>query len=542
MIRDHEQVAPMTVQRQAFAAGELLPFVIGAGILAVLWFVKFADSGLWYDELQSVTLAGRPLVTSIFSVIVYDPHPPLYYVLLHFWMLFGQSDGFILASSLALMVSTAVVINVHCRRYYDRATAMVAPLIFLVHPYTFYWSGQARMYAAVMLFAILCQHANAGYFLAQEKKGALPRLIWIVIFGAALASLHNSGILFSGTIALYWLLRHRMASVESGPSARLAPWLVAQGFVVLLSLPFVVHSLLEHLGHTERPNFIDLVAAFASMTIGPEQLHVAPMIAGALATLIVLALAARSADLRLTGGILILFPILVFWVISNLVKPIWIADRLFAFLVPFFCIIAASVLTSRARWSVAGGTVRGRGLALAAGVLLTATVIAGDRQILDSYVKPTDWRRAAELVKSAAPDGATVETNNVRDRWSINWYLLGPEWDRGIQGAFLEALHRAGPNNPIKRLTMIRDAMESYETEKSHGKYVVESALADHGQSSQPVFAFTQHCPASEFWNIFLADPKREPNPDFLSRYQPLPPIKGICGYVSQAVVSGITQ
>jgi hypothetical protein len=464
MLRDREKVETIRAQRESAGSVELLAVLIGTGVLAILWFVKFSNSGLWYDELQSVTLAGRPLATAIFSVIVYDPHPPLYYVFLHFWMMLGRSDWLILASSLALMVLTAVVINIHCRKYHDRATATVAPFIFLVHPYTFYWSGQARMYAAVMLFAILFQHANARYFLAQDKRAAFPRLIWIVVFGAALACLHNSGILFSGTIALYWLLRHRIAPVERGPVARLAPWFVAQGFVVLLSIPFVVHSLLEHLGHTERPNVTELIAAIGSMTIGPEHLPAALLIAGALATVIVLALAARSAELRLAGGILILFPILSFWVISNLVKPIWIADRLFAFTVPFFCIIAARVLTSRARAPRASGTEWGRGTALAAGVLLTATVIAGDRQILDSYVKPTDWRRAAELVRSSAPDGATVETNNVRDRWSINWYLLGPEWDKGIQGAFFEALHRSGPSSPVKRLTMIRDAMESYET------------------------------------------------------------------------------
>jgi hypothetical protein len=531
MLRDHEKIETMTVQRQALAPLEILAVVIGIGILTVLWFAKFSNSGLWYDELQTVTWAGRPLATAMFSVLVYDVHPPLYYFFLHFWMMIGRSDGLILASSLALMVLTAVVINIHCRKYHDRATATAAPFIFLVNPYTFYWSGQARMYAAVMLFAMLFHDANARYFLAKDKRSATPRLLWIFICGAALASLHNSGILFCGIIAFYWLLRNRIAPLEREPSARLTPWFATQGCVVLLSLPFVVRSFLEHLGHTERPDVAELFAAIGSMTIGPEQLPAALMISGAVASLILLVLAARSADLRLAGGILILFPICSFWLISNLLKPIWISDRLFAFIVPFFCIIAARVLTSSASVVRSGRTGIGRGAALAAGLLLTATVIAGDRQILDSYVKPTDWRRAAELVRSGAPDGATVETNNVRDRWSMNWYLLGPRWDEGIQGAFLDALHRPGPSNPIKRLTMIRDAMESYEDERSHGKFVVEAELSAHTQASRPVFVFTQRCPASEFWRLFLADPKFQPNPDFLLQYEPLPPVKGLCGY-----------
>jgi hypothetical protein len=516
-------------------AVDILPVVIGAAILAVLWYEKFSGAELWYDELQSVTFAARPLATALFSVIVYDPHPPLYYVFLHFWMTtIGESDPVILASSLFLIALTGVVINVHCRKYFDRATATVATVFFLVHPYVFYWSGQARMYAAVMLFAMLFQHANAGYFLAEDRRAPWRRLIWVVVCGAVLSCLHNCGILFCGTIALYWLLRHRIEPVKRGPLAGLRPWLVAQGCVALLSLPFLVHSLLVHLAQPERPNLVELVAAIGSMTIGPERLPEALMLAAALATTIVLIAAARSADLRLAGGILVLFPILSFWLISNLLKPIWISDRLFAFIVPLFCIIAARVLTSDAREPRPWRPQLRRGVACSAGLMLVAVVVAGDRQILDAYVKPNDWRSAAALVRSYAPDGGTVEVDHVRDRWSLNWYLAGPGWDDGIQGALVEALREPGPHNPIKRLVTIRDAMERYESGRSRGKYVVEAELSEHRQSNQPVLVFTQHCPASEFWNIYLRDPKREPQPDFLLKYEPLPPIKGLCGYISR--------
>src|ERR1019366_1111078 len=86
-----------------------------------------------------------------------------------------------------------------------------------------------------------------------------------------------------------------------------------------------------------------------SMTIGPERLPEGLVVVGALATLMVLVMAARSADLRLTAGVLVLLPILAFWLVSNLLKPIWVADRLFAFIVPFFCIVAARGLNSGAR-------------------------------------------------------------------------------------------------------------------------------------------------------------------------------------------------
>jgi hypothetical protein len=273
------------------------------------------------------------------------------------------------------------------------------------------------------------------------------------------------------------------------------------------------------------------------MTLGPERLPGVWVGVGLLATAIILAGAARRADLRLAGAILVLFPILSFWLISNLLKPIWVSDRLFAFIVPFFCILSARVLA--AGWRSPPWMRAGRGFAAVAGLLLAVSVVAGDRQILDAYEKPTDWRGAAALVRSYAPSGGTVEVDQLRDRWSLNWYLLGPGWDAGIQGAMLAGMHEPAPGGKIARLIAIRDSMERYETEKSRGLYTVEAGLSEHPTPARPVIVFTEHCPASEFFNLYLRDPKREPLPAFLTGYQPLPPLKGLCGYISRPAQGG---
>jgi hypothetical protein len=542
MLGTPDNPEPIAAQSRANWTDALV-VLIGAAVMFVLWYSKFSNAGLWYDELQSVTFAGRPLPTALFSAIVYDPHPPLYYLFLHYWMsLFGQSDRLILASSLFLIALTGIAVNVHCRRYFDRATATIATILFLVHPYAFYWSGQARMYAAVMLFAVLFQHANAGYFLAADGRTHWRPLVWVVICGAALSCLHNCGILFWGTVALYWLLRVRIDPAQRASVKRLKSWLVAQGCVLIISLPFVLHSLLEHLLAPERPNLAALAAAIASMTIGPERLPEALIVLGTVTTALVLVAAARSAELRLAGGILVVLPILSFWFISNLLKPIWVSDRLFAFVVPFFCIIAARVLTrARAAGSRAAQTSRLKmgGVAFATGIMLISCVIAGDRQILEAYVKPTDWRGATALVRSYAPDGGTVEVDRLRDRWSLNWYLIGPGWDEGIQAALMAAMREPGSGKIIERLVSIRNAMERYETEKSRGKYVIEVGLSEHREPDRPVIVFTNFCPASEFWDIYVRDLKREPQPGFLTTYEPLPPVKGLCGYVRRPVPGG---
>ena len=62
--------------------------MIAAGIVARF----LAPSGLWLDEALSVNIAKLPL-GQMPGALVQDGSPPLYYLLLHFWMLlFGQGD------------------------------------------------------------------------------------------------------------------------------------------------------------------------------------------------------------------------------------------------------------------------------------------------------------------------------------------------------------------------------------------------------------------------------------------------------------------
>lgn len=67
-------------------AGLAIGLVVAAGIAAR--FV--ARSHLWLDEALSVNIAALP-VSQIPEALRHDGSPPLYYVVLHYWMdLFGS--------------------------------------------------------------------------------------------------------------------------------------------------------------------------------------------------------------------------------------------------------------------------------------------------------------------------------------------------------------------------------------------------------------------------------------------------------------------
>src|ERR1700677_2484523 len=62
--------------------------VVVAGVALRFW----TPSALWLDEAISVNIAKLPL-RQIPQALSHDGAPPLYYVVLHYWMLiFGQGD------------------------------------------------------------------------------------------------------------------------------------------------------------------------------------------------------------------------------------------------------------------------------------------------------------------------------------------------------------------------------------------------------------------------------------------------------------------
>ena len=74
---------------------------------AVARFSFIAKSSIWHDEGFSIALATRtPL--EIWAGSARDVHPPLYYLLLHFWMsLFGTSQ--LAVRSLSAVAGIAVI-------------------------------------------------------------------------------------------------------------------------------------------------------------------------------------------------------------------------------------------------------------------------------------------------------------------------------------------------------------------------------------------------------------------------------------------------
>lgn len=151
-----------------------LSFVLIAFALRVF---RLDAQSLWYDEAFSVYLAHFDLATMVARTAA-DIQPPLYYVLLHFWIaLAGDSEFALRFLSLVFGIVTVPLMYVTARRLFDATTAHLAALIATFAPLYVWYAQEARMYTLITFLLLL-----SSYALWRALSAAPQSTLWWVVF------------------------------------------------------------------------------------------------------------------------------------------------------------------------------------------------------------------------------------------------------------------------------------------------------------------------------------------------------------------------
>jgi hypothetical protein len=260
----------------------------------VLRFI--VHSPLWLDEALTVNISKLPL-HDLHAALKQDGAPPLYYVLLHFWMkVFGSSDGAVRSLSGVLSVATLPVAWVAARKYGGRTVAWVTLLLLASAPFAIFYGTEARMYALVMFL-------TACGFVALERALDKPRVGNLVAVGVVTAALLYSQYWAMYLVALVaiWVLRQAVRRVPPGqtppPERANARWtllaLAAGGLAFVPWLPtFFFQSAHTGTPWAKPPNFSAVVSAVTGFTNNQASNSLARTNVGALLALIYFALGA----------------------------------------------------------------------------------------------------------------------------------------------------------------------------------------------------------------------------------------------------------
>ncbi|MBV9122247.1 MAG: glycosyltransferase family 39 protein, partial [Planctomycetes bacterium] len=221
---------------------------------------------MWLDEALTVNIARLPL-SQLHGALRRDGAPPLYYVLLHFWMgAFGTSDGAVRALSGILSCATLPFVWVAGRCLGGRRVAASALVIVASSPFAVRYATENRMYALVIFLTA------AGIVAIQ--RGVRRPTPWNLAALAVLAGLllysHYWSIYLVG-VTFLWLVFQAWRGPESRRrGARACMVAVVVGCLTFLPwLPtFVFQS-----RHTGTPwatpaNFAAMVNAITSFAGG----------------------------------------------------------------------------------------------------------------------------------------------------------------------------------------------------------------------------------------------------------------------------------
>jgi hypothetical protein len=217
------------------------------GLVAIsLWIRTRAISGpFWIDEGISVGIASHPF-GEIFHALREDGSPPLYYLLLHFWMqAFGRSEENTHVLSLLFALLTIPAALWAGWTLWGRRAGYVAAALAAFNPFLVAYAQETRMYS---LLSLLCLLATACFVLAfvRRRRGFLIPLALLL---AAIAYTHNWGLFFDAGCVLALIPIWRR-----GPDRRgiVRDAVLCFGAAAILFLPWVP-TLISQAQHTGAP-------------------------------------------------------------------------------------------------------------------------------------------------------------------------------------------------------------------------------------------------------------------------------------------------
>ncbi len=129
---------------------------------------------LWLDEAISIGWARLParLIVSTGLELVQDKHPPLYYLVLHYWTrLFGEGEVSVRLLS-ALIGALAIPLGyLLMRELYGHRAGVAAALLLAFNPFLIWYSQEVRMFglATTLLLEALIV---LGYVKKQDSRYA----------------------------------------------------------------------------------------------------------------------------------------------------------------------------------------------------------------------------------------------------------------------------------------------------------------------------------------------------------------------------------
>jgi mannosyltransferase len=447
------------VRTRALTRGRVAVPGAFVSLLLVSLFIRTREIGIgfWIDEGLSVGIANRP-IGAIPHALREDGSPPLYYVLLHYWLkAAGNTEAGVRALSL-LFALLAIPVAWWAARAIFRSlkAAWVAAVLTALNPFLSQYAQEARMYTLVALLAL---PATACFIRAYAMDAESPqaRRPWIAGFAVSVAAAlytHNWPAFFAVAALGAWAALYRMAPGERRREL-VRDGLLGFGGAFVLYLPWLPTTLYQT-AHTGAP-WADRPTLGGLSDVGTQLLGRVPQI-----VLLICAGAGLLALLRPRGEgqrfsergrvvlvlvVLGLGTVVLAWLASQ-VSPAWANRYLAAALAPFL-LVAAGGLAFAGRLGLVG-----LALVLVMWAQDTAPSQKSNVRTIMQAVDPS--LRSGDLVISTQPETLAVIRYYGIDGLRYGT-LTGGRTDVGVWD-WRDGVARLQTTSPARDLTPLIDA------------------------------------------------------------------------------------
>jgi mannosyltransferase len=385
------------------------------GLILLAWLLRCRHLDFYDfrgDEVFGINYATAPLGQVIGTLAEGEPHPPLFYLLLHAWIpVAGNGEYALRWLSTAGDALGVVVLYVLGRRIAGPRVGGVAALVLSLAPYHIWNAQDARMYTLATAFVTTAvywawrlliderpnRYAFLGYVLAMllalyTHYYSLYMVVLINVFAAMVLGTHVGRAWASGQRRSVLGATVPYEPAEGAQALRIVWWLAAQALVALLYVPWMIfawRTLTTYHGNAESPSLgaaaREALRTFALGWDLPQ--HLANPLLPLFAVTLLLG-AAACLGLRYGRPALLLLllwligPIAAIWLASR-ARPIFDVRYLIEASPPFYLLLALPALWWRRRPRLP---------ALLGAVAVPAVLLAALPALWSLYLYPTDGR------------------------------------------------------------------------------------------------------------------------------------------------------
>ena len=211
--------------------GLLLIIAVGA-LLRLYWL---GAQSLWFDEAASVLHARGSFADVIHSVTIGEGSPPLYFLILHWMMAFGQSEVVLRLFSALVGIVALPLLYLFGRALLGSAAGLISAALLAVSPFALYYAQEARPYSLLLTLGIASCYTM---LLAVERPS---RRRWLGYFLVTLALIYTHYfsffLIFGQGLVILSQAHYRKTALRN--------WLLAQLALLLAFLPWLPYMLAQ---------------------------------------------------------------------------------------------------------------------------------------------------------------------------------------------------------------------------------------------------------------------------------------------------------